>query len=149
MITLLFTTSYHPLSAVIRATTWSRWSHVALVDGNTVIEAAAPGGVAKRTLADAIQHARDYELVQLPCRNPIKVLQAASSQIGKRYDYSAIVGLWLHRDWQDERRWFCSELIAWAFQEAGEPLFRPDAARRITPQHLYLLPPVSEALATQ
>ncbi|NLR73597.1 YiiX/YebB-like N1pC/P60 family cysteine hydrolase [Leeia aquatica] len=147
MITLLFTTSYHPLSAVIRATTWSRWSHVALQAGDMIIEAAAPGGVVKRKLADAIQHARDHELVQLPCRNPIKVLQAASSQIGKRYDYSAIVGLWLHRDWQDDHRWFCSELIAWAFQEAGEPLFRPDAVRRITPQHLYLLPPATQPTA--
>lgn len=142
MITLLFTTSNHPLSAVIRATTWSRWSHVALVSGDMVIEAAAPGGVTRRPLADALAAARDYELVMLPSHDPQRIIEAAVSQLGKPYDYSAIVGLWLHRDWQDDRRWFCSELVAWSFQQAGEPLFRPDTLRRITPQHLYMLPPL-------
>ena len=66
---------------------------------------------------------------------------AAASQIGKPYDYTAILGLGLRRDWQEEDAWFCSELVAWAFQHAGEPLFRAECLRRVTPQHLWMLAP--------
>ena len=40
-IRLLFSTSHHPISAAIRACTWSKWSHVALLDGPFAIEAVA------------------------------------------------------------------------------------------------------------
>ena len=56
-------------------------------------------------------------------------------------DVTAIVGLGLHRDWQEDDRWFCSELVAWAFEKAGEPLFRAEVLRRVTPQHLWMLAP--------
>ena len=44
------------------------------------------------------------------------------------------------RDWQDDAAWWCSELIPWAAKQAGTDLFRPDALRRITPEHLWMLP---------
>ncbi|KAG0188260.1 hypothetical protein DFQ28_005152 [Apophysomyces sp. BC1034] len=75
---------------------------------------------------------------------------AAASQIGKPYDYTAILGLGLRRDWQQDDAWFCSESVAWAFDSAGHPLFRPDSLRRVTPQHLWMLapsPPVEQPAA--
>ena len=68
------------------------------------------------------------------------VIAAAESQIGKPYDWLGVLGIGLHRDWQEPDRWFCSEMAAWAFQQAGRPLFRPDALYRITPQHFWMLP---------
>lgn len=65
----------------------------------------------------------------------------ARTQDGKRYDYSAITGIALNRNWHDESRWFCSELIVVAFEKAGFPLLstRPSAAVwRITPRDLLL-----------
>ncbi len=140
-ISLLFSNSRDPLSAAIRAFTWSRWSHVSLIDGYCVIEALAPDGVVVNDTEVALLRAREFELVELPCRNPEAVRAAAASQVGKPYDYTALLGLGLHRNWQDEDAWFCSELVAWAFEQAGEPLFRADCLRRVTPQHLWMLGP--------
>ena len=140
-ISLLFTTSHHPMSAVIRACTWSSWSHVALIDGMDVVEAMAPNGVRRFPVLEAINHSKNAAVVDLPCRDPQAVIAAAASQIGKPYDYTAVLGLGLKRDWQQDDSWFCSELVAWAFEQAGEPLFRAEILRRVTPEHLWMLPP--------
>lgn len=140
-ISLLFSTSGHPMSAAIRLGTWSDWSHVAIIDGDEVIEATAPAGVRRFPVVQAINHAKRGAVVELPCRDPRAVIAAAESQLGKPYDFTAIVGLGLHRDWQEDDRWFCSELVAWAFEKAGEPLFRAEVLRRVTPQHLWMLAP--------
>ena len=136
-ISLLFSTSGHPMSAAIRLGTWSDWSHVAIIDGDEVIEATAPAGVRRFPVVQAINHAKRGAIVELPCRDPQAVIAAAASQLGKPYDYTAIAGLWLHRDWQEDDAWFCSELVAWAFAEAGTPLFR-EHAWRITPRDIYI-----------
>lgn len=140
-IQLLFSTTHHPFSGLIRVATWSRWSHVALVAGPHVIEAVALGGVRQVSKAHAIQRASGYCLVELPAHNAQAIIAAARSQIGKPYDWTAVAGLGLHRDWQEDDSWFCSELVAWAADQAGEPWFRPEALRRITPQHLWMLSP--------
>jgi len=145
IISLLFSTRANPFSALIRATTWSRWSHVALIDGDTVIESVALKGVRRVPLAEALSHAKASARVDLPCRNPAALIAAATSQIGKPYDYAAIVGLGLHRDWQEDDSWFCSELIAWAAEQAHSPLFRSESVRRITPEHLWMLAPANRA----
>lgn len=142
-VSLLFSTSSHPMSALIRACTWSSWSHVALIDGDEVIEATAPDGVRRYPVLWAMEHAKRAAIVDLPCCDPQAVIAAAASQIGKPYDYGAVVGIGLHRDWQEDDSWFCSELIAWAFAQAGDSLFRPEVMRRITPQHLWMLAPAS------
>ena len=63
-------------------------------------------------------------------------------------DGTAVLGLGLHRDWQQDDSWFCSELAAWSFQQAGSPLFRANAARRVTPQDLWMLQPVASTVTT-
>lgn len=141
---LLFTTTCWPASWLIRAGTWSTWSHVALVDGDQVIESVMGHGVRRVPLCSAIRRASRHALVSLPARNSALIVAAANGQIGKPYDYTAILGLGLHRDWQESDAWFCSELVAWAFQQAGEPLFRAECLRRVTPQHLYMLPALPE-----
>lgn len=148
-ISLLFSTSRHPMSAVIRACTWSSWSHVAIIDGDEVIEAIAPNGVRRFPVAQCIDHAKRAAIVDLPCRNPSAVIAAADSQLGKPYDYTAIVGLGLRRDWQEDDAWFCSELVAWSFAQAGDSLFRPEVLRRVTPQHLWMLSPDRQLVFSQ
>lgn len=145
---LMFSTTRWPLSALIRTATWSRWSHVALVDGETVLEAVAVHGVRRAPLADAIARAADYAFVDLPARDPAAVLSAAASQLGKPYDYTALLGLALRRDWQESDAWFCSEYAAWAFLAAGQPLLRAEVVRRVTPQHLWMLLPADQAGAS-
>lgn len=143
-IQLMFSTTNKPFSAVIRAATWSRWSHVALVSGNHVIEATAWSGVRQVSKAHAVNQTADYCLVDLPARSPDSIIDAARSQLGKPYDWTGILGLGFHRNWQEDDSWFCSELVAWAAAESGETWFRAEATRRITPQHLWMLPPLQE-----
>lgn len=140
-IQLMFSTTHYPFSGLIRAATWSRWSHVALVAGHHVIEAVALEGVRQVSKAYAIERASAYSLVDLSARNPQAIIDAARSQLGKPYDWTAIAALGLRRDWQEDDAWFCSELVAWAADQAGEPWFRPEALRRITPQHIWMLSP--------
>lgn len=137
---IIFCASRKIGSMAIRAVTWSKWSHVAIVDGDEVIEAKWPG-VVVRPLAELQVDNQYYTVVDLPCRSPEAAIAAARSQVGKMYDMTALFGLFMHRDWQEEDRWFCSELVAWAFDQAGSPLFRPEAMHRITPEHLWMLSP--------
>jgi len=139
---VLFCTSKLPLAALIRTVTWSKWSHVALVDGDEAIEATWPA-VRVAPLAEVIAKHSDHVIVDLPCPVPDEVIKAARSQVGKPYDLTALFGLLMHRDWQEQDSWFCSELVAWAFAAAGQPIFRQDASSRITPQHLWMLAPIS------
>lgn len=141
---LLFSTTRLPLSVAIRAFTWSRWSHVAIVDCDSVIEAVALHGVRRAPLADALARSADFAIADLPARDPQAVIEAAASQLGKPYDYSALAGLALRRDWQSDDAWFCSELVAWAFDTAGQALVRPEFRRRVYPQHLWMLPPATQ-----
>ncbi len=69
---------------------------------------------------------------------PSSVLDYALSQVGKPYDWKGIFAFVSHnRDWQEDDAWFCSELVAFSFEQAGFPLVR-DVAYRITPRDLLL-----------
>lgn len=133
---VLFTRSHALGSVLLRTALWSPWSHCALVDGDTVIEAAAFDGVRASPLADLLAHATKAAMIVLP-GEPEKVIAAARSQIGKPYDWAGVLGFGFRRRWQDDDAWFCSELVAWAFAEAGTPLFR-EHAWRITPRDIYI-----------
>lgn len=141
---VLFCTSNLLGAVLIRTVTWSDWSHVALVDGDEAIEATWPA-VMVTPLADVIAKHSAHIIIDLPCLCPEAAIAAARYQVGKPYDLSALFGLLMHRDWQEDDRWFCSELVAWAFAQGGSPLFRPEAMRRITPQHLWMLSPPDPA----
>jgi uncharacterized protein YycO len=129
-------------SKIIRLLTWSSWSHVALLYGDDkVVEATYPK--VRETSLDEFLKGKTLTLcVDLPCSNPEAVITAARSQLGKRYDTLAVLAfLWHFRDWEDDSKWFCSELVAYALREGGLPLFREGVLQRITPQHLWLLNP--------
>lgn len=137
---VLFCTSKLPGAVLIRAVTWSQWSHVALIDGEEVIEATWPA-VRIAPLSDVIAKHSAHTIVDLPCQSAGEIIKAARSQVGKPYDLTALFGVLMHRNWQESGSWFCSELVAWAFAQGGSPLFRPDSLHRVTPQHLWMLAP--------
>jgi len=134
-ILLQLSTQSNLCDAVIRLFTRSEYSHVDFVMPNGDLFGAhplkgvsrrAPGPVARRLLltADA----------------PARVLEIAEGELGKPYDYTAVFSqIIFGRDWQRPDSWFCSELIAWCFQEAGFPLFPPHVTfSLITPRDLLL-----------
>ncbi|MCK6396074.1 MAG: hypothetical protein L6Q67_20630 [Zoogloea sp.] len=126
-------------SLLIRAFTWSEYSHAAIIDGDHVIEAVWPR-VRECALTEfARKHAR-IEFIDVPMPDEDAALSAARSQVGKGYDWRALLGIVLRaRRLAEKDRWFCSELVAWVAEQGGRPLFRGEVLRRVTPQHLWML----------
>lgn len=139
MITLQFVTStWSPASAFIRYWTFSEYSHVDFVmpDGQ-LLGSHLSGGVKVRPA----NYAHFSKVLRVTADVPDSVLEAAVSQIGKPYDWQAIVNFFAQRDWREDDSWFCSELVAWSFEKAGYPLFNPATqVWRLTPRDLLLAP---------
>lgn len=125
-------------SLAIRTVLWSAWSHCGLIDGDQVIEALMFEGVTDRRSVEQFKaDASKWEIVEIPCADPAAVLAAARGRIGTGYDWLGIIGLLMRLRLARDTWDFCSELVAWAFAAAGQPLFRVDAWR-ITPRDLYI-----------
>lgn len=61
------------------------------------------------------------------------------AQLGKPYDQEAILGYIAGRDWRDDRKWFCSELVTAGLEASGYfpfPLSTP--SNKMTPEDLLL-----------
>lgn len=122
------------MSYLIRAFTWSKWSHIAVImpDDVTVIEAVGGKGVVQTRLADFIDRYPEWTDCKLPVRDRQAAFRFLRSQLGKPYDMTALYSMVLRRDWQETDSWFCSELVAYA-----TGLFKHDYVKRITPEHLW------------
>lgn len=126
-LTLIFGHGNRWISRAIRSVTDSRWSHVGLVEGDSVIEAAGGHGV-RRTSIDAFK--RRYQDTEV--RKLHGDLDKVRPLIGKAFDRSGILGVLFRRPWQDPDKWFCSEIVAHA-----SDVFADDIAHKITPEDLY------------
>jgi uncharacterized protein YycO len=135
---LFFCTNDLPAAVAIRVFTWSDWSHVGIIDGDEIIEAVWPR-VKVSKLDDVQKWYKCRAVAEVKTRNDAEIIKAARSQVGKPYDIGAIFGFVARRNWEKTDKWFCSELVAWAFSQANEPLFRPGTFSRVTPQHIWMI----------
>lgn len=130
-------TDYHsPISAAIRFATrsWASHSEFVLSDGST-FGSHADGGVKWRPY----RANRYIRIARFIAPNIEDAYDWALTQGGKKYDFSAILGIALNRNWRSGDRWFCSELIAAAWEHTPIPLLNPAAdVARITPRDLLL-----------
>ena len=135
MITLQFSTTRHITSRVISGFTWSWASHVDFVlpDGKLLGALANHGGV---KIHDQLETSRIERFI---VDAPDTVLEFAKTQVGKPYDWAGIFGLTFRRNWEEDDKWFCSELVAWSFKQAGYPLLSENSFR-ITPRDLLISP---------
>jgi uncharacterized protein YycO len=127
-------------SRILKTVLWSEWSHCGIIDGDTVIEAAAFHGVVRTSLEQFKADGTHYTIIDIHLDDETaeKVLENARSQLGKKYDYLGLLGIAFRNRHAEERNaWFCSELVAWAFEQAGHPLVRK-AVWRVTPQDIYI-----------
>jgi uncharacterized protein YycO len=131
---LLFVSRDTLSSAFLRAAMWCEFSHVVLVNRfGTVIEATG-SGVHLSYANVVLQSSRRHLFADVPCDDR-RAWEFAEKQLGKPYDYTALLGIMFRRDWQDDRRWFCSELVASALMAGGTyPLHK--ATGRVTVQDL-------------
>jgi len=129
---LIFGRNNKPFSWLIRVFTWSRWSHVGIVDGDQVIEATAAHGVVVTPLADFIARYNDHSFADLLVESERLSLERAYLQLGRKYDFSAIFGILFRTGWDQSDSWFCSELVAYCADT-----YRADRIGRITPEMIW------------
>lgn len=144
---LLFTRRRHLGSWLIRLVTWSEYSHVDILIGNTEADAFAVGaiagrGVAVRNLSEVLAISSKATVMDLPV-NSLEGLNGAldflTEQLGKPYDWSGVFGIWAHRNWQEDDSWSCAELVAAVAAAGGYQPFDNKFRHRITPQDLFML----------
>lgn len=109
-------------SLAIRARLWENWSHAAVISypGWVIDSTFKAGGVRQRPIADVLKHASAYKVIHLPVPDEHAALEFLKDQVGKPYDWRAILG-WAtsDRDWADDSAWFCFELVAAAAKAGG------------------------------
>lgn len=126
-------------SMLIRWWTWSDYSHVDFILPDGRLLGARHDGV---NIRDPYETTRKL-IVEVDAGE--FVLNTAYKQIGKPYDWTAIFGFMVKRDWQEPDAWFCSELVAWAFEQTGISLIRSDGLYKISPRDLLLSPLLKES----
>jgi uncharacterized protein YycO len=134
-----FVTEDDLVSALIRTHTWCEYSHVEFVlDDGTTLGAHFSGGVRIRP-ANYAAFTRVAEfVVPMTVEQKFAIESFAKAQVGKAYDCGAIAGVLLHRDWRCTDKWFCSELVAAAFEQAVPLLNVSEEVNRIVPRDLLL-----------
>lgn len=129
LLTLRLSTNNGPFARGIRLKTSSEYSHVDFVLPDGLFLGALPmPGVCIHKHEQPKEAFFGLELTE---EQITQVLAFAKSQVGKLYDYSGIIGFAAHRDWQEDDRWFCSELVAASIQKIV-PIF-DEAAYFISP----------------
>lgn len=139
MITIQFSTTKQFASKAISFLTWSWASHVDFVmpDGQLFGALALENGGGVQFHPVEKQYTR---IERYTIDAPDDVLKYALEQKGKPYDWAGILGIVArNRSWEDDDKWFCSELVAYSFMKAGVPLLN-ETSYRITPRDLLISP---------
>lgn len=141
VLTVVYARSHTIGGLLIRyADRFGKWSHCGVVTPKkTVIEARAFHSVVETPLLEFFKRYSASEYRHFECPQPEVGLQWARDQIGKGYDYWALLGLALRRGtWAEDDRWHCSELVEATLMQAGKRRFI-DAPDIITPNISYMV----------
>jgi uncharacterized protein YycO len=137
---LLFTRRRHLGSWIIRFVTWSEYSHVdLLIDNQSLVGAIAFDGVVLSNVEARLSKASKAVLMDIPVKDIELSKEFAVNQLGKKYDWLGVIGIGLKRNWQEDGKWSCAELVAKILAEGGQKPFDSKYHHRITPQHLLSL----------
>jgi uncharacterized protein YycO len=142
-VTLAFSRDHTISTALIRLQTWSAWSHVGIVipseyGSDWVIEARLKSGVRRITLFQFMRDASEYALKDVEVPDPSAAYKFAYDQIGKPYDIWGVIGLGINREWDEDDKWWCSELTEACIKAGGRIRFSKDV-RRLTPEHVWMV----------
>lgn len=119
------------LSSIIKVLDHGEWSHVGIIKDDHVIEAVWQDGVRYRRLDSLMRDCPDHTIIDVPVPNEEDGLNFAYSQIGKPYDFFGIVGLPFNRTFQEDDKWWCSELWATSLIKAGVKFNLPANLRKV------------------
>lgn len=135
---VLSISSYNIGALFIKLFTFSKWNHTAVMfsDG-MVFDVTFFTGVRCMPVEDYVKIYKniDYHEVEVPLE--WKARAFAESQLGKKYDFTAIFGIiFQRRCWENYSKWFCSELAESIFIEGGKRRIRT-SVNSVLPRESY------------
>lgn len=141
LIRLQFSTGNDIVSRAIALFSRGWCSHVdAVLPDGALLGARLSGGVRVRP-PGYVKFSRTLIIaVTVPDAQANTFYRWLQAQVGKPYDWRAIVAFVFSRNWREPDSWFCSELVARAFEVSGffpAPLMVRSS--KITPRDLLLL----------
>lgn len=130
---------------LIRLVTFSHWNHVAIELDGYVYEALGSKGVIK-TSCDRWGGWAAVHTVSIDAHSELDMRLFLERQVGKPYDWIALLALPFRKDWQREDKWFCSELFAAALVQGGyTALAHTLPNHRVTPKDALIVARLLEA----
>jgi uncharacterized protein YycO len=131
------------LSRIIKFRTWGKYSHASIVTSDLEVYESWYGvrhvgsvlqGHSKGTEVDL------YNIKGLTVEQEEQIIAFCTEQLGKGYDYFAIIGFVLRRNYDSMERWFCSELVHEACKNAGVILIDNVESYKVDPTLLSYSP---------
>lgn len=137
---ILFSTTTHIFSKIIQFATWSEFSHVEIVTKqNTLIGADAMKGVIESNLQSRLLHSSKVFLCGIDT-NSLGLELYCRNRLGSEYDWTGIFGFLFKRNWHEDKKWFCSEIIASGSKDGLDIPLVDEESNRITPRDLLISP---------
>lgn len=135
---VLAISSFNLGAILIKIFTFSKWNHTAvLFEDNMVMDVTFFSGVRMVPLDEFKKIYKDIVELDVEVPNEIAGRLFAEEQLGKKYDFSAILGIMFqNRHWENTDKWFCSELVERILIAAGKRRFRSEA-NSILPRETY------------
>jgi len=132
-----FTLLFYRGGRLVRWQTRAKYGHVAVKAPNgAVYEALArpgvvcwPRGRSDKCLADAFEIIVSAETTE-------QIETWLKEQVGKRYDWLALLRFISRRRWYSNDKWFCSELVFESFRQAGVELLKRCEPWEVSPGRL-------------
>ena len=128
------------ISRVIRKFTWSKFSHTVLInpDHTSYIESTHKVGVQELPVSEFLK--KDHiEFGTIIHPYPKEVWRLVKQEKGKDYDDWYPYGWMFRKNWQDDTKWACCELVPVMAARAGYPIIRCEEVMKVTPQMLYMI----------
>lgn len=126
---------------LLRLFLMSRWNHVAIQVGGVVYESVWGKGVIQHPAHASVHRWERVSSVDVDVADVAALLAFLNSQVGKPYDWRAILAFPFRGSWQKRDAWFCSELVYEALRVGGGKLPDRLPANRITPRDLWVALP--------
>ena len=135
----IISVSSHGIGAwLIKIFTFSKWNHTAIYyeDTGLVYDSTISTGVRKLPIDTYLKLYPNHDIVDIEVPDVEAAKAFSEKQVGKKYDTSAIFGLALQRDWQEDDKWFCAEVAEATIATGGRQRFRNEVSR-ITPHQCW------------
>lgn len=119
------------ISNVMAFFTYGKWTHVAIVNGDQVIESSAignPKGVRMVSLSDFMEKHPGTILRAMPAQDPDAIWRFCESKIGEGYDWLWVFSYAFRLKLENRNKWTCSELLCAAYKETNDPLYEAMSA---------------------